>query len=168
MSKWTAQLPYFLFIRYLPSPGFYGHRCMLTSALWNNGLQSTSKKATHLKETLKIQKLNLVLWDLSVIHSENFFSFKCLICKKKTARVPDLYLKSMNASCTLFRKLATLEADAARGNERADGAEKKIRFITFHSKGTSWFLITISDFIIPTSDQIGCQSWQSICVRPMS
>jgi hypothetical protein len=27
-----------------------------------------------------------------------------------------------------FRKLATLEADANRGNERADGAEKKIRY----------------------------------------
>ncbi|XP_023334591.1 tropomyosin isoform X2 [Eurytemora carolleeae] len=27
----------------------------------------------------------------------------------------------------IYRKLATLEADAARGNERADGAEKKIR-----------------------------------------
>merc|ERR1712142_1027097 len=27
----------------------------------------------------------------------------------------------------ISRKLATLEADAARGNERADGAEKKIR-----------------------------------------
>ena len=40
----------------------------------------------------------------------------------------------MNTSFTLFRKLATLEADASRGNERADGAEKKIRFHYFSFK----------------------------------
>ena len=35
----------------------------------------------------------------------------------------------------LYRKLATLEADSNRGNERADGAEKKIRYNNYQFMG---------------------------------
>jgi hypothetical protein len=40
------------------------------------------------------------------------------------------------------RKLATLEADANRGNERADGAEKKIRWRTFLTERHPRFFIS--------------------------